>query len=179
MPIEQLDNNLDRGPCNLLALGEGVGTAQTTHKNMTGGMMDEGHESQFSRANKTSPSCVTTMRLMGRKLADVDCRLDSGRIPTGSGSNVGTSGCSAVLTGGQLKRREGGASRLRPPSSLPCVSQCKKKRQTSITKGSSASFDRSFQKLLHPLGTCFSVAIHFFYVLLSQPGVKCTFHQGY
>lgn len=131
--------------------------------------MDEGHESQFSRANKTSPSCVTTMRLMGRKLADVDCRLDSGRIPTGSGSNVGTSGWSAILTSGQLKQREGGASGLRPPPSLPCDSQCKK-RQTSITKGPSPPFNRCFQKLLHPLGTCFGVAVHFFMFSSHSPG---------
>lgn len=115
-PIEQLANNLDGGPCNTLTSGEGAGTAQTTHKNMTGGMMDEGHESQFSRANKTSPSCVTTIRLMGRKLADVDCRLDSGRIPTGSGRDVGMRHLWLVSRparrGGQLRRREGEASRV-------------------------------------------------------------------
>lgn len=78
--------------------------------------MDEGHESQFSRANKTSPSCVTTIRLMGRKLADVDCRLDSGRIPIGSGRDVGMRHLWLVSRparrGGQLRRREGEASRV-------------------------------------------------------------------
>lgn len=117
MPIEQLANNLDRGPCNSLASGKGVGTAQTTHKNMTGWMMDEGHESQFSRANKTSPSCVTTIRLMGRKLADVDCGLDSSRIPTGSGSDVGTSGCRLSWLVGSLSGGWGAAGGDRLPHS--------------------------------------------------------------
>lgn len=50
------------------------------------------------------------------------------------------------------------------------------------TKGSLRPFDRRLQKLLHPLGTCFTVAFRPFFflnVLLSQPRVKCTFHQGY
>lgn len=48
---------------------------------------------------------------------------------------------------------------LLPP--LPGVSLCEKVKLPP-PKGSSAPFNRSFQKLLHPLGTCFSVAIHFF-----------------
>lgn len=120
---------------------------------------------------------------MGRKLADVDCGLDSSRIPTGSGSDVGTSGCRQSWLVGSLT-----GGRVKPAVETPHPHPHPLPRHSPVLAGV-YHFKPPLPKGRHLslIGPCksfcsgdlFRCSNPLFYVPLSQPGVKCTFHQGY